>query len=117
MEERRRRGRGHLVFYIRILHEVTGNFIGHLVNINSIGLMVISRGPMELGDTMPLKMRMPKGYRGKNELHFRARVVWCSGYEAELHRVGFQITQIDPGDAEAIDWLVGRFGFDENFFF
>lgn len=112
MEEKRKIYRRHLIYYLRVFDIATGNLLGHLVDITTEGIMLISETPIETGLTFQLRMDLPAFVFGKPELHFEARSVWCqSDVNTDFYDTGFQLIDISEQDQHIIEQIIEEYGF------
>ena len=78
MHEKRKIKRVHLIYYLRLFDKQTNNQVGHLVDITTEGIMMISEEPIEIGKDfsfkMPFNEKSPKGgfWKGKIPLTYKA---------------------------------------------
>ncbi len=59
MEKKRSQKRWHLIYYLRVFDRDTNEMIGHLVNITTEGIMLISDQTIDLDKTFHLRMLWP----------------------------------------------------------
>lgn len=112
MEDRRKLKRRHIIYYLRIFDQKTGQLIGHLVDITAEGIMVISENPLETDKDYALRITLPSEITGKKELNFNAHAIWCKkDINPDFYDTGYQLIDVEPEDVRAIEWLVTRFGF------
>ncbi|RME07126.1 MAG: PilZ domain-containing protein, partial [Anaerolineae bacterium] len=92
MEERRKLKRQHIMFYSRVFHRETGEFLGYLGNLTPMGMMVITEKPIVAGQRMPLRIDLPEDMYKLPLLKLEARSVWCRrDVDPNFYNVGFEL--------------------------
>jgi hypothetical protein len=111
-KDRRRVKRQNLSYFMQVLDPETLQVIGHLVDINRIGLMLDSPIPLIGGKEMRIRLDTMPDVSDKAYIEFRARVKWCRAdkIEPNVYNVGFEITSISAHDADIIQHIVDRYG-------
>jgi hypothetical protein len=112
-KERRTVKRRHLIYYLRVWDADSGQLLGHVVDITTEGLMLISEGPIPLDTDFRLELRWQEEDQENRTLTLRARSMW-QGRDANphFHDTGFQLLEADMQAAlEPIRQLIDRFGF------
>ncbi len=93
--------------FFGVYDRVTTKYVGRLVDINTNGLMLLSKLPLEIGTVPNLKMDLPQEIRGKWHLEFDAKVIWCEKCKnIDLYGAGLQFTEIAPIYSQLIDELI-----------
>lgn len=114
-EEQRRTTRRHLVFYLRIFDGMSSRVLGHLMDISSEGLMLLSDSPVEVNEEYRLRMRLPKEVSGSDEIVFGAVSRWCRQDEnPDFYVIGFQIQDMDDETRASVIQLIEEFGAREQ---
>ncbi len=104
--------RRHLIYYLRVYDAARGVIIGHIADISTDGIMVISEDSIPADTDFMLKMIMPKELEGTKELVFQARSIWSKkDINPDFYANGFKIHDISSPDAELIEYLIDEFGF------
>ena len=70
--EKRAIARRHLVFYLRVFEDSTGKILGHLADISTNGIMLVSEKKIPVDRDYRLRIRLPKEVSGREELTFSA---------------------------------------------
>ena len=111
MPERRVYPRRYLKSYLQVLDRNTENIVGHLVNINHTGAMMISERPISGDDSLRLRLVLPEKFEGNDTIDIRSRSVWCQHdrYNPELYASGFIIERIHQTDEAFIDRFIDKF--------
>ena len=76
MPERRRLKRRHLIYYLKVFDGDTDRLIGHMQDITTEGIMLMSEDPKETNANSQLRIDLPNEIKGKKQLRFDARSIW-----------------------------------------
>ncbi len=110
--ENRRLKRKHLIYYLRIFDASTRELIGHLVDITTEGIMVISEDALEGGKSYDLVMDLPEEIAGKKEMRITAVCKWTNNAaNPDFYDSGFLIAENNEENLLIIKTLVQIFGF------
>ena len=114
MFEKRNLKRRHLIYYLRIMDQETNELLGHLVDITSEGIMLISEAPLPLNKVFHLRMMLPKEIIGKEVLEFSAQSLWSKkDINPDFYDTGFKLIDLIEADARRVDQLIHHFGFQD----
>jgi hypothetical protein len=114
MVEKRRLKRRHLIYYLRLFNHKNQQMIGHLVDITSEGIMVISEDAIPENEIYELSMTLPTDVVGKKELTFVAKSVWTrKDINPDFFNSGFVLLEVKPEDVMIIERMITEFGFKE----
>jgi hypothetical protein len=103
--------RNHLVFYLRIFDDATNSMLGHLADISTDGIMLVSVAPIEPDKNYRLRMLLPKEVAGRLELVFEAKSCWCRpDANPDFQVSGFRFLEVDKEMVSQITQLVHDFG-------
>jgi hypothetical protein len=110
--ERRRRERRTFSHYMRLMHENTGELVGHLVNISREGFRLESVRAIPVGRDFPIRIELPRDVTEKPYMVFIARSKWCrpDRIDPTLFDAGFEIIQMTPSDSEIFRMIFERYG-------
>ncbi len=110
--ERRRRERRTFSHYMRLMHENTGELVGHLVNISPEGFRLESLRAIPVNKDFPLRIELPRDVTDKPYMVFVARSKWCrpDKIDPTLFDAGFEIVEMMPGDADIFRLIFERYG-------
>lgn len=110
--ERRRLKRHAISYYLPVLDADTLHTVGHLVDINQIGLLLDCISILEKGSVHKLRIDTPPGASDRPCINFTARVKWCQmdRIQPNTFNTGFEITDISKGDAEVIKQIADMYG-------
>lgn len=113
MKEKRSKDRIRLIYYLLVFHRDTDQLAGHVVDINTEGLKLMSREPVETDKVFQFKMLLPDGPPGtEREVMFDAKCVWCKEkVYSDFYGAGFQMEQLSDEHVKKIRGVIGRFGY------
>lgn len=112
--EKRILKRRHLIYYLRVFDRVTGQLLGHLVDITPEGVMLISEQPLATDATYALKLDLPADTFGKETVEFEARALWSRpDVNPSFHDTGFQMLTVAEADERVIRRLITEYGFHD----
>jgi hypothetical protein len=108
--ERRR-----LVFYLRLFDQKSSDIIGHLTDISTAGLMLVSTRPIEKDRVFQVRLILPREVAGRTELQLKIKCVWCRPDPIpNFHIAGFQFVEIDLQQKKMIDALHEEFSREDS---
>jgi hypothetical protein len=110
--DKRQLKRVHLIYYLRIFDSNTGANVGHLVDITTQGIMMISEEKVPVGADSSFRMQLPTTITGREEIQFNARCLWCKkDFNPDFYVSGYQIKEISPQEVKTITALINAYGF------
>jgi PilZ domain len=109
---RRKRERQACSLYIQFMDNRTGELVGDLADISREGFMLESVKPIPLNADFSFGITLPPEISRKPFIVFTARSRWSlpDRIDTRLYNTGFQILKMDPGDTQAIELLIERYG-------
>ena len=111
MSERKFKRR-HLIYYLRVYDCNSGILIGHLADITTDGIMLVSESPIKTEIDFNFKMTLPEAIEGSRDITFNAESIWCKkDVNPDFYATGFKISNIEDKDTELIEFLIDSFGF------
>jgi hypothetical protein len=114
VRDKRQVERKYLVFYLRVFDGLGSKVIGHLVNISSNGIMLLSDFPIPVNEEYKLRMRLPHELVEHAEIIFNATSRWCrNDTNPDFYVTGFQLYEITPALKNIILCLIDEFGYSE----
>ena len=115
--DRRRRERRTFSHYMRLMHENTGELVGHLVNISPEGFRLESVRAIPVNKDFPLRIELPRDVTDKPYMVFLARSKWCrpDRIDPTLFDAGFEIMEMMPGDSDIFRLIFERYGSNDTF--
>jgi hypothetical protein len=115
MKEKRKTGRRYLLYYMRVYDAGTKSQIGNLVDITPHGAMIVSEDPLEVGETLQIRMELTNDVSEHPFMEFSARSKWCElDVTPDMYNIGFEILEISPEDVKTIRRIIKQFSFRDN---
>ena len=114
MIDRRKLARRHLIYYLRVFDRDINQLIGHVVDISTDGLKLISEAPIKTQETFRCEMSLPQEIQGQKKVIFDATSVWNKkDINPDFFATGFAISNIELETVMLIKRLIDEFGFSE----
>lgn len=114
MEGERTLKRRHLIYYLEIHDEDSGELIGHLVDITTRGIKLISKNPIEMDKDYQMRMMLPDGYFKEKFVHFTGKSVWSGNdINPDFYDTGFEVANLDKEIRKIVIKLINTLGFNE----
>ena len=114
MSERRKIQRRHLIYYLRVFERGTGQLVGHLVDISTEGLMLLSEEPIETDRVFYLRMTLPTEIHSSAHVTFNGRSIWCKPDNSpDFYATGFSFEEVTTKDIRVIENLIKAYGLKE----
>ena len=111
-QNKRQLKRVHLIYYLRIFDKDSGENIGHLVDITTQGIMMVSEETIPSGKNFSLRMQLPTTITGREEIEFSAHSLWCKkDINPDFYVTGYRINNITTQEAKTITALINAYGF------
>jgi len=115
MDERRKQTRRLLTYFSRVIDRESRQLLGYLVDLTTDGIMIVGSFPIRANALFRLRIDLPENYSDKNQVEFRAKVVWSQpDPDSELHRSGFKFLEQSVDDRLLLEDLISKFGADKN---
>lgn len=112
--DRRSIKRRHLIYYLRVWDTATEQVIGHVVDITTEGLMLISDREISLNQTFDLELRWNGGEQGERTIAFRAQSRWIDNdVNPAFYDIGFKLLEDSKSVLEPIAELIDNYGFND----
>lgn len=110
--ERRKLNRRYFSYYMRVMDELTGRIVGHLLDISTGGFKLDCQTAIPPNKDFRLRLDLPGDLSANSFMVFSARSKWCRPDDVDptTFNVGFQITQMMPGDFEIFSRIFERYG-------
>lgn len=114
-KEMRQVERRHLVYYLRVFDGTGSRVLGHIVDISSKGVMLLSGSPISVGENFRLRMRLPSQIANMEELIFNASSRWSKpDVNPDFFIAGFEIRDVDDAIITNIHSLMDDFSFRDH---
>lgn len=99
--------RRQMIYYLEVLDRDTDRLIGHVVDITSEGMMVMSESPLETQKTFNFKIPFKKPSGPKQFLHVTVKSRWCTReMHANFYDTGFEMLSLEPEASEALEYII-----------
>jgi hypothetical protein len=113
-DDRRTIKRRHLIFYLRAWEIGAERPLGHVVDISSEGMMLISEQPIKVGKEYTLEVRLPDTEGALQPMRFRAVCRWSDNdANSAFYDSGVEFLEKRPEDIETISALIENYGFQD----
>lgn len=112
MSDKRRLHRNSLIYYLKVFDRKTDALLGHLVDITSEGIMLVSEHPIPAGIVYDLRLELPKNIFGEEKIDFSAKSCWTKpDANPDFKDTGFQFIDVPLEHVLLIKKLVNEYGF------
>ena len=113
-QELRSLKRRHLIYYLEVYDDDTGELLGNLVDITTEGLKLVSKKPLEAKKVFNMRMHLPEGYFAENVLLFQGKSLWSSNdVNPDFYDTGFNAPDLDSKVKNMIMSLIDLIGFND----
>jgi len=107
--------RRHLVFYLRVFDGISNEILGHLADISTRGIMVVSEKLIKPGREFRLRLKLPKEVSGRDEIFLEAMSCWSKqDSNPEFYMTGFEIAGLEADLEKQIHLLIRDFSMEES---
>ena len=97
-----------LVNNLRVFNAENNAILGHLVNVTTEGIMLISEKSLAVDTEFQLKMSVPTGGE-TTEIQLHARSIWTKAdHDPHFYKTGLQFTQCSEQSMNAISALIEK---------
>lgn len=113
-DERRGILRRHLIYYLRVWDLQTNELLGHIVDITTDGVMLISEKEIAVDKRYDLEIRWHNPEDEFQKIRFRAQSRWSSNdVNPDFYDTGFEL--LDPSEEvlEPIRQMIMEYGFEQ----
>jgi hypothetical protein len=115
MQERRKIKRRYLLYYPRVMKSPERELIGHLGDLTTDGLMIISDSGLAVGDAYELLVEVSDDVAETAYIRIKAHSVWCQpDLDPARFNVGFEIDDLTPQDEMVIERIIDKYGFRDG---
>ncbi|MBA3003339.1 MAG: PilZ domain-containing protein [Desulfurivibrio sp.] len=113
-DETRTLKRRHLVYYLEVYDDEANELLGHLVDLTTSGLKLVSKQRIPTNRNYKLRMMLPEGYFSQKDLYFEAQSMWSANdINPDFYDTGFAAPKIDPAAQNIIRDLVSQVSFND----
>lgn len=114
MDGKRTLKRRHLIYYLQVFDEESGEQLGHLVDITTRGIKLVSKKAIDTDRDYHLRMTLPEGYFKENVIHFQGKALWSGNdVNPDFYDTGFEVANLDKKVRTVIIKLINWLGFNE----
>lgn len=115
MREKRISKRIHLIYYLLVFDDETNQLIGHVVDIATEGLKLMTKEPILPEKEYRFRMLLPSEMEGKSkEVTFNVTCVWSQEkLYSDFYGSGFQFKDISSDNISILKNLISQFGYQE----
>lgn len=97
-----------LVNNLRVFNAETNEILGHLVNVTTEGIMLISEKPLAVDKDFELKMAIPT-IDGTTNIELDARSIWTKAdHDPHFYKSGLQFTLCSKESIQAITTMIEK---------
>jgi hypothetical protein len=112
--DRRTIKRRHLIYYLRVWQIDKNKELGHVVDINTEGMMLISDKPVKTGEVMHLELRLPDGEGELKPMRFRAICRWSDkDINSAFYDSGFEFIEKSAQAIATLQKMIKAYGFND----
>ncbi|MDF1614218.1 PilZ domain-containing protein [Desulfurivibrio dismutans] len=106
--------RRNIIFHLPVYDEESGELLGHLVDITSSGLRLVSSSPISVERLFILRMELPEDYFVPGEIQLKARSRWTRpDVNPELSTTGFTLEEMTEEAEKVVARLVSMYAFND----
>ncbi len=114
MSENRNLKRWHLIYYLRVFDLDTDSLLGHLVDITTEGMKMVSEKPVPPERDFQLRMEVPQESSASEEVLFKAHSLWCSkDTNPDFYATGFRLLNPEREAVNIIRALIDDLSFND----
>jgi hypothetical protein len=113
-DDRRAVMRRHLIYYLRVWDRNTDQLLGHIVDINTGGFMLISEKKIALEQAFDLEIRWNDPDDNAIKIEFKAESRWSSNdVNSAFFDTGFKLLGPTDDVLEPIKKMIEEYGFQD----
>lgn len=114
MTENRSLKRWHLIYYLRVFDLDEDSLLGHLVDITTKGMKMVSEKPTPIGKEFHLKMEVPLKTCAAEKVKLNAHSLWCSkDANPDFYATGFRLVNPEKALIGIIRALIDELSFND----
>ena len=112
MSDKRRLKRWHLIYYLRVFECNSDQLLGHIVDLTTEGLMLISEKRIPLGQELDVRMEIPAEDGTKRNLTMKTHSVWSDlDVNRSFYDTGFELVEPSAETIAQIQGLIDELHF------
>ena len=106
--------RRHLIYYLRVFDRDSNDLVGHLVDMTTRGMMLISEDPLPVDRDFRWRMDLPPGLFVSERWETTARSIWCRpDVNPAFHDTGLEFVGFSRHDELIIQDLIDNYGLND----
>ena len=114
MAENRKLKRWHLIYYLRVFDQDSDSLLGHLVDITTEGVKMVSEIPIPTEKDFRLRMEVPLESSKAEEVMFEAHSLWCRrDTNPDFFAAGFRLVNPKRTVVNLIRGLISELSFND----
>ncbi|MHC4886468.1 MAG: PilZ domain-containing protein [Planctomycetota bacterium] len=114
MKQERIQKRRHLLYYLRVYDMASEELLGHLVDITTEGIMLISDRKLETDKLYQLRMEWPMEDGSKGMVKMEAESIWCrNDVNPDFYDTGFRLRNPNPELVKQIGLVIHSLGLND----
>ena len=99
--------RHELIYYLELLAYDTERCLGHILDISSEGMMVMSERPFAMHEVYFFKISYRIPHKGRHTFPIKARSRWCSrDIHANFFDTGFEMVELNQHALQSIEFII-----------
>jgi len=103
-----------LIYYLRVFDRESDDLVGHLVDLTTGGMMVISEEPLPVDREFHLRMDLPPGLFVLERWETNARSIWCRpDVNPVFHDTGLEFVGFTRQDELIVQDLIDNYGLND----
>lgn len=104
--------RRHLILYLEVFDAKDKKLLGHLVDLSTKGIKIVSKEKIEVDKNFQLQMMLPEGYFEERKLRFKGKSLWCNNASnPDFYDTGFGVSNLNTKAYDIIQKLITELGF------
>lgn len=103
--------RHYLIYYLRVMDRKSGTVLGHLVDVNEQGIMLMCDSPIQVGSEYSMRLRWRDNSGHLVVTDFDGACRWCHpDVNPDFFGAGFTISLTDTETVAAVRHLITELG-------
>ena len=114
MNDKRTLKRRNLIYYLEVFERENGLLAGHLVDVTTEGIMLLSEKPVEVGAKFRFRMTLPEFMEESGDIEFKGICAWSKrDVNPDYCLVGFKLDKLTEKEDGVIRKLINEAGFQD----
>ncbi len=106
--------RRHLIYYLEVFDDESGDLLGYLVDLTVNGLKMVSREAIKTKKEFRLRLIMPEEYCQDRQVVFNAESMWCSpDVNPDFYATGFSTPDLSQETRRMFMIMINQVGFND----